>query len=211
MFTSVYIDGFNLYYLAVKDTPYKWLDLSKVCQKLVPSHQINRIRYFTALVQPRPGNKQAPRKQLTYLRALETIPNLSTHLGQFRTRKKKGLLLGQRSGHKRIVEILTAEEKGSDVNLVTFLLLDAFNNEYEQALVISNDSDLALPITKLREELTLPVGVVNPSPDPNIYTTVELRDAATFVRRLRETTLMNSQFPDSLTNHRGTIRKPSDW
>jgi hypothetical protein len=27
MRTSIYIDGFNLYYGAVKDTPYKWLNL----------------------------------------------------------------------------------------------------------------------------------------------------------------------------------------
>lgn len=27
----VYIDGFNLYYGAVKDTPDKWLDLHRMC------------------------------------------------------------------------------------------------------------------------------------------------------------------------------------
>ena len=27
MRTIVYVDGFNLYYRAVKDTPWKWLDL----------------------------------------------------------------------------------------------------------------------------------------------------------------------------------------
>ena len=28
----VYVDGFNLYYGALKRTPYKWLDLGKFCQ-----------------------------------------------------------------------------------------------------------------------------------------------------------------------------------
>ena len=31
MKTNIYIDGFNLYYGCVKDTPYKWLDLAKLC------------------------------------------------------------------------------------------------------------------------------------------------------------------------------------
>jgi hypothetical protein len=38
MRTIVYIDGFNLYYGAVKGTPYKWLDLKSVCQKLLDPH-----------------------------------------------------------------------------------------------------------------------------------------------------------------------------
>ncbi len=29
--TFVYVDGFNLYYRAVKDTPYKWLNIKRLC------------------------------------------------------------------------------------------------------------------------------------------------------------------------------------
>lgn len=50
MKTWAYIDGFNLYYGAVKDTPYRWLDLSRMCQLLLPGHQIAKIKYFTARV-----------------------------------------------------------------------------------------------------------------------------------------------------------------
>lgn len=38
--TSVYIDGFNLYYGALKQTPYKWLDIGKLCQVMLPAHVI---------------------------------------------------------------------------------------------------------------------------------------------------------------------------
>jgi hypothetical protein len=51
--TNVYIDGFNLYYGCVRNTPPRWLDLSALCTKLLPKNKINRIRYFTALVTPR--------------------------------------------------------------------------------------------------------------------------------------------------------------
>ena len=46
--TYIYIDGFNFYYGAVKDTPYKWLDFKKLFEYLLDSsHQIISIKYFT--------------------------------------------------------------------------------------------------------------------------------------------------------------------
>lgn len=207
----MYIDGFNLYYRAVKSTPYKWLDLSKLCSILLPSHQVNRIRYFTALVDSRAHDPQSRIRQQTYLRALITIPNLTVHYGQFRTRKKRTPLVSLGNGVGGIVEVWDTEEKGSDVNLATYLLMDAFNAEYEQSVVISNDSDLALPIRMVREQFGLPVGVVNPNLDPVAPAPKELGDAATFQRRLRENALRLSQFPHVLTDAQGTITKPIGW
>jgi hypothetical protein len=46
--TNVYIDGFNLYYGAVKGTPYRWLDLSALCHHMLPNDDIRAIKYFTA-------------------------------------------------------------------------------------------------------------------------------------------------------------------
>lgn len=84
--TNVYIDGFNLYYGTVKQTPYRWLNLEAFCQKLLPSENLNRIRYFTARVSGK-VDPQAPVRQSTYLRALGTLPLLSTHFGNFRVDK----------------------------------------------------------------------------------------------------------------------------
>ncbi len=74
--TNVYVDGFNLYYRSLKGTPYRWLDLAKLCKLELPHNQFNRIRYFTAIVGSRPSDPQQPMRQSTYLRALWTIPNL---------------------------------------------------------------------------------------------------------------------------------------
>ena len=52
---NVYIDGFNLYYGALRGTPYKWLDLARLCQALLPSDTIQEIKYFTARVSARPS------------------------------------------------------------------------------------------------------------------------------------------------------------
>ncbi len=51
--TNVYIDGFNLYYGAVKNTPYRWLNLSALCRHMLPNDQIQSIKYFTAKVSGR--------------------------------------------------------------------------------------------------------------------------------------------------------------
>lgn len=218
MRTNVYIDGFNLYYRAVKGTPYKWLDLSALCQKLLPHDVIHRIRYFTALVDARPDNPHAPQRQLTYLRALRTIPNLTIELGQFRPRLKSRPLHTPIAGLPNIVEVDDVEEKGSDVNLATYLLMDGYENDYEKAAVISNDSDLALPIRMVRDRLNLPVIAVNPNlrpnkrtHDPRKRTADKLRDAATDLRWLRESTLKQCQFPLKLQDNKGIITQPSTW
>jgi hypothetical protein len=65
-----------------------------------------------------------------------------------------------RRGGARTVEVVKTEEKGSDVNLATFLLLDAFKRDCDVAVVISNDSDLKLPIEVAQRELGLRIGVI---------------------------------------------------
>jgi uncharacterized LabA/DUF88 family protein len=86
MRTYIYIDGFNFYYGAVKNTPYKWLDFKSFFQKLLdPRHDIISIKYFTAQVSGKIDPRQ-PVRQKTYLRALQKhIPELSVHLGHFST------------------------------------------------------------------------------------------------------------------------------
>ncbi len=57
MKTNVYVDGFNLYYGCLKNTPYRWLDLDALARTILDAHHvIHRIRYFTALVSARPSN-----------------------------------------------------------------------------------------------------------------------------------------------------------
>ena len=209
--TNVYIDGFNLYYRALKNTPYKWLDLAKLCNSLLPSHEIGQIKYFTALVQPRPYDLQADQRQATYIRALETISNLSLYFGTFRTHRKWSMPTNPIQASSGAIEVWNTEEKGTDVNLAAHLLMDGFRNSYEQALLISNDSDFAPVIRMVREELGLPVGVVNPNVNSRSVTPRVLSESATFTRRLRANTIAASQFPDQLIDSIGTITKPVRW
>jgi NYN domain len=207
LIANVYIDGFNLYYGCLKGTPYKWLDLEALTKRLLPKDQINRIRYFTAMENERVGKRGGPQRQATYLRALATVPNLSIHLGHFLTSRVRMPLAQPAVNGPRTVEVLKTEEKGSDVNLATYLLLDAFREDCEAAVVITNDSDLREPINVVRQELGIPVGVVNPHP-PHRRSLV-LR--GTFFKQVRPATLAACQFPRVLKDRLGTFSKPATW
>ena len=213
MLTNVYIDGFNLYHRALQREPrFKWLDLAKLCQTLLPAHEINRIRYFTAIVHRRPEDPQQQRRQLIYHRALRTIPNLEIHYGQFKNRVILRPLANPVPGLDKYVRVITTEEKGTDVNIATYLIADGYDGDYEQAVVISNDSDLALPISMTRDRLKLPVGVINPNPNQKRNPMpVELKDAATFRTYIRRRMLRDSQFPTPLVDAVGAFTKPPAW
>ena len=125
---------------------------------------INRIRYFTARVQARPGDPQKPQRQDMFIRALQTISNLTVHYGHFLTHTLRMPLASPPPGGPNTVEVIKTEEKGSDVNLATYLLVDGFDKDYELAIVISDDSDLIEPIKVVKDKLGLQVGVLNPQP-----------------------------------------------
>ena len=164
MATMVYIDGFNLYYGAVKGTTYKWLDLESMCRRLLPKDNVVGIRYFTALISARPSDPNQAVRQQTYLRALDTLPLVTIHLGHYLSHRVRMPLAVAPAHGPRTVEVIKTEEKGSDVNLATYLLLDAFRKRCDTAVVISNDSDLAEPIRVVEDELGIRVGIVNPHP-----------------------------------------------
>jgi NYN domain len=136
---NVYIDGFNLYYGALKRTPYKWLDLGKLVESLLPKDTIQEIHYFTARVSSRAYNPTSAHDQGLYIRALKTIPNLHIKYGHFLTHSVPMYLTNVTPAQKVWVD--KTEEKGSDVNLASHLLRDAYLNRFEVAVLVTNDSD----------------------------------------------------------------------
>ena len=209
MITNLYIDGFNLYYRALKDTPFRWLDLRGLAETLFPQDSINRVSYFTARLDVRPGNPGQAQRQLIYLRALATLPGFDAYYGVFRSGVKRRPLAEPAPGLPTHVLVRDSEEKGSDVNLATRLLVDGFNGEYEQAVVVSNDADFAGAMRYVRDDLGLRVTLVNP--DPRNPSPRQLADAATYVRRLWKSHLRRSQLADTLRDEVGVIIKPEGW
>lgn len=83
---SAYVDALNLYYGALKNTRYKWLNLVRFVNLTIAEigSEIENLKYFTASVSGA-VNEQAPRRQKIYLNALETLPEVSVIYGNFKT------------------------------------------------------------------------------------------------------------------------------
>jgi uncharacterized LabA/DUF88 family protein len=207
----VYVDGFNLYYGAVKGTPYKWLDFSKMVQFLLPKNQVLKIKYFTAKVHSRPQDPDQPLRQQIYFRALRTIPNLEIILGHFLSHEVLMPLANCPPGKQKYVKVIKTEEKGSDVNIATHLLSDGYRGEFKVAIVISNDSDLVEAIKIVRNELKKGVIVLNPFCSIDDTPSQELNRVATFVKPIRQGVLAASQFPSLIQDQNGSFHKPPNW
>lgn len=203
----VYLDGFNLYYRGLRKTPYKWLDINRLAQELLkPDDTVELIRYFTADVSPRSGDPDAPARQQAYLRASRTIPNLTIHKGRFLPKTKMRPLVSDPS---KFVEVHDTEEKGSDVNLASHLLNDAFNKRFDIALVITQDTDLCEPLRMVKEDVGKIAGVIwtgNSNPGKHY------RAVSSFIRHANHSILARAQFPDPVIGRGGKhICKPPSW
>lgn len=83
---SVYVDGFNLYYGLLRNSPYKWLNPVSLVSRVLPKDcEIALLRYFTARITSK-LDLDAPRRQNDYISALLTLPNVKVHYGHFLTK-----------------------------------------------------------------------------------------------------------------------------
>jgi uncharacterized LabA/DUF88 family protein len=213
MLTNFYIDGFNLYLGCLKDTSYKWLNLVEFCRRSFPppKNQLHRVRYFTAPLKPYPSDPSQPIRQATYLRALETLPEVSIHYGHFKKSRPWAKLVTPLSDGTTTVQIERSQEKGSDVNLATHLLLDAFQNDYDAAVVVTNDPDQREPIHAVGKQLGKNVLVLFPI-RPGRFGNTDLKKAADRTEVVNLALLAACQLPPIVTTAKGRqIRKPASW
>lgn len=168
---------------------WRWLDMRgfvcRAIEKWWPDAVVDRVVYCTARVDASTTPDKA-RDQETYLRALRESRSVDwIEFGQFIDRRivrplavangKKAprhvsprwpmKVKGSGGDHIQdatfMVSVANREEKGSDVNLATHALLDVLDGGVEAIVLVSNDSDLALPLSRLRDR-GCPTGVLNP-------------------------------------------------
>ncbi len=210
MRVHVYVDGFNLYYRALRSSPYRWLNLHALAQELLdPEDTIDRIRYFTARVSPRSGDPDAPRRQQAYLSALSSIPQVSIHYGRFLPKQKWRPIVHPHWNPDVFVEVHDTEEKGSDVNLASHLLNDGWRDRYDAALILSQDTDLCEPLRMVRQDLEKLVGLVCLD---GRQANKRLARVASFVRHLTPARLSKAQFAEKVMTPKGRFAtKPESW
>ncbi len=204
----VYIDGFNLYFGALKSTSYKWVNPYKLCELLLPpSYDIQYVKYFTAKVSGTPRDPTKPTRQQMLFRALATLPRFKIILGSFQSHKVLRPLAVPVPGLPAMVVVEDTKEKGSDVNLAAHLIADGYRNLYDVAVLVTNDSDLITPIRMVREDLHKMVGVLNPQKKQS----VEIQRYADYCLPITPASLQSSQFPNNMTDKTGDFHKPISW
>lgn len=202
--TIVYVDGFNLYYRVIKNSPYRWLDLARYFRLLRNRDNLLAVKYFTALVKG-PGQG----RQLVYWEALATTPLVRRVDGAFKEKKQLCKVTACTSTGARRFKIY--EEKRTDVNIAVEMLDDAHRGACKRIILVSGDSDL-VPSVRLAVGLGVEVIVYVPCHLPKLgQYAYELRGAASSNAMLPLNLLPHCLFPDPVVGPKGPIRKPAGW
>lgn len=198
----LYVDGFNLYFgLRTKGWKrYYWLDVQRLGEKLLrPNQSLVGVKYFTADIR---GPADKHRRQQTYLDALSTYrPNLTIMRGHYLIKKKQC--------RRCAYEFEMPEEKKTDVNISTQMVVDAFLDRFDVAILISGDSDLVPPIEAIRQYQPQKRVVVA---FPPARTSEDLKRAAHAWFWINEQKLRLSLLPNPVVKPNGhELYKPTEW
>ncbi len=199
----IYIDGFNLFYGALRGSPDRWLNLEKLFRLIRQDDDVQKIRYFTA--------RTGTRDQETYLKALETLLLVTIEYGLFKTKKIKCRV--RSCGFGGLREFQAPEEKGTDVNIALRMLDDAYQGVCERMVLVSGDSDLVPPVQLIKQRFPgIKISVYVPARDKVRGAARELRSAADKHLTLPLDKLSKAQFESRLFDSSGNvIEKPVSW
>ena len=219
--TTVFIDGFNVYYFIEKNNHnLLWLDYVKLSQLLAPVDRIVSVNYFSALAF---WDSNKVWRHKNYIKALESS-DVNVNMGTFADKEKIGLIRDLR-GSLRVTffketfqtkkkRFYTHEEKQTDVAIGVKMYKTASQGNVQKIILISNDTDFVPALKeitedfpKIRLKVYAPVDKTNrlPASVRNIVTQKHHK-------HLNLSQIEASQFPDSITLPDGTtISKPSSW
>lgn len=170
---------------------WRWLDIRSLVSDLIANHAPWQtptelsITYCTARVSGA-SNPAGQREQDVYLRALTRSGSVDRmSFGNYvvriataplATSGRNGRPVIARPGWPLMVQdgdeadvpearfmasVARREEKGSDVNIASHMLIDVMSESIDAVVVVSNDSDLAFPVSFVRGKV--PLGLINPT------------------------------------------------
>lgn len=208
-----FIDGFNVYhslneYTVIKrgSTEYKFykyrkylcLDLRAIGEKFTrKKDKLNGVYYFSAYATWKPYSMK---RHIKFVDALKNN-GVNVIMGKF---KDKDIYC------KSCGAIWKAkEEKQTDVNIAMYLFREALEDNYDTAIIVTNDTDLVSAIHMVKN--TFPkkkIGVLFPIG----RWASELNTACDFVRKIEEKHLRKCQLPDTVILSSGiALTRPRRW
>ena len=139
----VLIDGSNLYYklkdneIGIFNTSVSTLefDYHGLCEWLARKRKIESLRYYVGVVRTKQNEKKG-----------QTLRKNQQKLFSHLESKEQGFLVQRGFLMKNSS---TYHEKGVDVQLAVDLLVGAYDNQYDTAILLSSDTDLIPAIKKV--------------------------------------------------------------
>lgn len=197
----VYIDGFNFYFgiIAKGWRKYLWLDLHKFASSLLlPNQDLVRTKYFTSRIS-KPFSKQ--KRQSIFLDALSSLPQLSIFYGRYQA----DIRTCENCGFTSFV----SSEKKTDVNIATELMVDAFQDNFDTAILVTADADLTGPVVAIRKLFPQKKVIIAFPPERHSY---ELKNVASGAYHIGEEKFSESLFPDEVVTKSGfVLKRPDKW
>jgi uncharacterized LabA/DUF88 family protein len=130
-----FIDGNNLYHELKGYFGRSDLDFGKFCSKLTGDRSLVRTYYYNAPVDKAREPDRALRQQ-RFFRSLQSLPYFELRFGR--------LVYFDWPRQSPI-------EKGVDVKLATDMLVHAFRNSYDTAILVSGDTDYAAALQAVKD------------------------------------------------------------
>ncbi len=178
---------------------YLWLDVEALSNSLlVPGQSLVATKYFTSMVTNQPDKEK---RQRTYLDALKASTSCHYYYGQYQSN-----IINCRGCGSNWP---SPKEKMTDVNIATQMLMDAFTDQFDVAILISGDSDLIPPIQAIKSLSTEKrIGVYFP---PSRHS-IQLKSLVHFSGLIGKNKLRDSQLPDNIVKPDGfVLTRPSTW
>jgi len=199
--TIFYVDGFNLYF-GINTSGWsslKWLDIRLLANNLLkPNQKIVEINYFTSRVRNAPDKEK---RQVTYLEALEHYSKVNIFYGKY----QPNIIKCYSCGHS----YSSPNEKMTDVNIAVKMLIDAFQNRFDTAILISGDSDLIPPIREIKRHFKDKKVIVAFPPKRHNISLSNIADGCFIIGRKK---LKDSQLPEEIVKPDGyKLIRPQEW
>lgn len=212
---AAYIDGYNLYYSLKEKNwrKYYWLDITCLLQSLLEKEQQLKIVYYFTSPSKTP---ESHKRQTTYIEALEAhslieLLRFKVIRGRFEPKDIRCNNCNDFARCSECNEFLTFfNEKETDVNIAVQMLFDAFDDVYDTAFLVTEDSDQVGTIKKIKELYgeEKKVGIVYP-PGRN---SKELNAVSDFQLHIDQNSLGKYQLPEMVTKPNGfQLIRPDHW
>ena len=178
---------------------YLWLDVCKLITQIKKINQeIVVVKYFTAL---RDNEEPSTVRKKTYIEALETLELCEVIKGKYKNED----FFCQRCRRNYKVP----KEKMTDVNIAIELINDAYKDKFDQAILLSGDSDLTPVVEMLREEFDDKRIIVV---FPPARTSDDLKEVANGFLRIGRANISQSDLPNRIRRDTGGyIVRPPEW